>query len=188
MRKRIRKGMIGVLALVMAAGAAPSAFAVLPNDMNLRLNGSEIVGPTQYSIVATGQEVVAVGGHFFGDETFTYVQSGASGATAVCGGSISDTAVITLQTGSIGTLGQGQFNITMTFTPSSGTSGTPCDVTDYTFLCDRTLQHRAQANDLNVGEYDCVATGVTVGTTPVPVPASLEGRLRVVGGSGSPQG
>lgn len=187
MHRRIRKGMIGVLALVMATGAAPSAFAVLPNDMNLRLTGSEIVGSTQYSIVATGQEVVAVGGHFLGDETFTYVESAASGATAVCGGSIT-AGVVTVQTGSFGTLGQGQFAITMTFTPSTISSGTPCDVTDYTFLCDRTLQHRALVKDLNVGQYSCVATGVTVGATATPVPASLEMSLGVVGGSGSPQG
>jgi len=189
MHRWIRKGMIGVLALVMAAGAAPSAFAVLPNDMNLRLNGSEIVGSTQYNIVATGQEVVAVGGHFLGDETFTYVAPASSGPTLVCGGSISDTAVITLQSGSIGTLGQGQFNIAMTFTPSAPSSGTPCDVTVYTFLCDRTLQHRSLSKDFNVGQYTCVAIGVTVGApTPVSVPASLEGTLGVVGGSGSPQG
>lgn len=177
--------MIGALALAMATGAAPSAFAVLPNDMNLSLTGSEIVGSTQYTIVANGQEAVAVGGHFPGDETLTYFDSGMTTPPLACGGTIS-AGVITLQTGSIGTLGQGQFTMTMTFTPSAAISGTPCDVTDYTFLCNRTLQHRALAKDLNVGEYSCIATGVTVGGTAVP--ASLEGSLGVVGGSNSPQG
>jgi len=186
MHRWICKGMIGVLALAMAVGAGPLAAAVLlPQGMNLRLNGSEIVGSTEYSILATGQEVVGVSGHFSGDETFTYVQPGSSGATAVCAGSIS-AGVVTLQSGNFGTLGQGQFTITMTFTPSAISSNTPCDVTDYTLLCNRTLQHRGLVNDLNVGQYNCVTTGVTVNGGAVP--ASLEASLGVLGGSNSPKG
>jgi hypothetical protein len=98
----------------------------------------------------------------------------------VCGGAISAGA-IKFQGGSFGTEDQGQFTITMTFTPPPPTSNTPCQTTDYTLLCNRTLLHKNLANDLNAGQYHCVAQDVTVGGNPVG--ASLEGHLDIVSGS-----
>jgi hypothetical protein len=55
------------------------------------------------------------------------------------------------------------------------------EIQDYTLLCNRTLLHKNLANDLNAGQYHCVAQDVTVGGNPVG--ASLEGHLDIVSGS-----
>lgn len=186
MTKRIRKGMIGALALAMATGAGPFAFAKGPNpsgDMNLRLNGYEIVGAAQVSILATGQELVDSSGNIAGDETFSYIDS-SSTSTATCDGTTS--GKITPPTGTFGS-GSGQFTITLNFAATSPVSSSACQNTSYTLLCNRTLAHKGLVKFLNAGQYHCVATGVTLGSTPAPIPGSLEGHLSIVSGSNSPQ-
>jgi len=181
--------MIAAAAMVAAVGAGPLAFAksgkpTPSGNMNLRLQGYEIIGPNQVSILGIGQEIVDTGGSFRGDETFTFVDP-ASITTGVCEGSIA--GAIAFQGGSFGAGGQGQFNITMTFTPSTPASGA-CDTTVTTLLCNRTLVHKNLANDLNAGQYHCVATSVKVGGAATPVPASMDGHLDIVSGSNGPTG
>jgi hypothetical protein len=170
-------------AMAAVVGAGSAAFAgTVPapsGNMNLRLQGHEIVGTTQDSIQGIGQEIVNTAGNFAGDETFSYADP-QSTATGVCGGAISAGA-ITFQGGSFGTEGEGQFTITMTFTPTTPVSNTPCQTTDYSLLCNRTLVHKTLADDLNAGQYHCVAREVTVGGDPIG--ASLEGHLDIVSGS-----
>jgi hypothetical protein len=175
--------MMAAAAIVAVVGAAPIAFAksvpAPSGNMNLRLQGYEVVGATQFSILAIGQEIADTGGNFAGDETFTYAEP-LSTSTGVCGGAISAGAIV-FQGGSFGTEGHGQFTISMTFTPTAPASNTPCQTTDYTLLCNRTLVHKTLANDLNAGQYHCVAQEVKVGGNPVG--ASLEGHLDIVSGS-----
>jgi hypothetical protein len=172
--------MMAAAAMVAAMGAGPAAFGKPTpfGNMNLRLQGSEVVNATQSSILGIGQELADTHGNFAGDETFTYVDP-VSFSTGVCGGAISGGA-IRYQGGSFGTEGQGQFTINMTFTPTTAVSNTPCQTTDYTLLCNRTL-HKNLADDLNAGQYHCIAQDVTVGGSAVG--ASLEGHLDIVSGS-----
>jgi hypothetical protein len=179
--------MMAAAAMVAAVGAGPLAFAkngkpTPSGNMNLRLQGYEKISGEQVNILGIGQEIVDTGGSFLGDETFTYVDPASLG-TGVCDGTISAGA-IAFQGGGFGTDGQGQFNITMTFTPKGGTGGTACDTTVTTLLCNRTLVHKNLVSDLNAGQYHCVATNVTVGGTGVP--ASMEGHLDIVSGSNGP--
>lgn len=185
MSKGIRTGLLVVAAIVMGAAVGRSAFARGKDpsgNMNLRLEGYEVVAGTQVDILGIGQEIVDSAGSFLGDETFTYVNP-TSATTAVCDGSIS-AGEISFQGGSFGTDGQGQFNISMTFTPTTAVTSTACQATVTTLLCNRTLLHAKFANDLNVGQYHCVATSVTVGGSAVG--ASLHGHLDIVSGSNGP--
>lgn len=154
-------------------------------DMNLRLNGYEIVGADQVSILGIGQELVDTSGDISGDLTLSYTDSTDPTDSGTCPGTLGDSNV-TFQGGDFGTLGSGQFNITLEFTPKSPVGSTACVDTTFTLLCNRTLVHKNLAKDLNAGEYHCVATGVTSGAafpTATAVPASVEGHLDIVSGS-----
>jgi hypothetical protein len=185
MSKRILVVILAATGLVGAAGTGRFAFAKTftpSGNMNLRLQGREVLGSVEDGIFAIGQVLADTAGNFSGDETFTYVNS-ASTSTGVCGGSIT-AGTIKSEGGSFGTLCQGQFNLSFTFTPQTVVSGTPCVASAITMLCNRTLVHPILIKDLNAGQYHCVVTGVT--GTGISA-ASMDGHLDIVRGSNSPE-
>jgi len=199
MNKRIRKGMIGALALAMAAGAGPFAFAKgakgPSGNMNFRLNGYEVISSKQVSILAIGQVIANAEGQFGGTVTFTVVDP-STPAADVCTASIdSSTTPGTIKAPPADSFGtpSGLFEISMPFASITGTGGAGglCEV-DYesgdslTLMCNRTLVHKNLVNDLDAGEYHCVATGATSLKNSVPV--SAEGHLDISAGSNSPNG
>ena len=193
MNKRIRKGMIGALALAMAAGAGPFAFAKGPSgNMNMRLNGNEIIGAsspgTPVSILAIGQVISDSGGTFSGNLTMTATDTS---ETDVCTVNIPQAAgQITKPVGGFSSA-DGLFTITLTGVSVSKVSGGSTFCTDnnganITLSCNRTLVHKNLVNDLDAGQYHCVLTGLSGGIDLLG--ASMEGHLDIVSGSNSPQG
>lgn len=184
MTKRSFVGILAAAVIVMAVGASRFASATITpsGNMNLRLQGHEIIAANEVSMFAIGQEIVDTTGSFSGDLTFTYVDT-ASTSTGVCGGSITGGA-ISAQGGSFGTLGSGQFTIAMTFTPQTTVASTACVTTAFTLLCNRTLAHPKLTDDLNAGQYHCVVTDAA--GTGISA-ASLDGHLDLVRGSNAPQ-
>jgi hypothetical protein len=142
-----------------------------------------LVGSGQVSIRAIGQEIADRQGNFNGDETFTYVdEAAAPTSTAVCAGNITGGTIVP-QGGGFGTIGEGEFVLTMPFTPATAVPGTVCVATTITMLCNRTLVHKSLVDDLDAGAYHCVVTGAS-GTGVGG--ASMDGQLDSVAGSNSP--
>lgn len=189
MNKRIRKGIVGALALAMATGAGPFAFAKgAPSlgNMNMRLNGNEVIGGDQVSVLAIGQVISDSGGLFSGSLTMT--ASDAS-ETDVCAVSIpSGDGQITAPTGSFSS-STGLFTITMkdlSASPTTGPDSTFCAANngaEITLSCNRTLAHKNLVSDLDAGQYHCVVTGITGGSV---TGQSMEGHLDIVSGSNAP--
>jgi hypothetical protein len=188
MNKRIRIGVIGAAALAMASGAGPFAFAKGPSgNMNLRLNGSEVISGSVVSVLAIGQVISDQNGVFSGSVNMTASDVTETDLCAVAiptgGGQITKPA------GSFSSP-TGQFTITMTgltATPITGPKSTFCaanDLETITLTCNRTLVHKNLVSDLNAGQYHCVVTGITGGTV---TGESMEGHLDIVSGSNSPQ-
>jgi hypothetical protein len=184
MNKRIRMGVIGAAALALATGAGPFAFAKggPSGNMNLRLNGSEIISAAQVNTLLIGQVIAGTHGDFEGSATFTAANAS---ETDVCAASISS-GQITAPTGGFGSA-TGLFTIDLSLTGVSTVSGTGnfCTANSnsaLTLTCTRTLVHKNLVNDLNAGQYHCVVTAIT-GVTG----ASMEGHLDIVSGSNSPQ-
>ena len=74
MTKASVAGMMAGAAIMAAVGARSIAFAkgkTPSGDMNLRLQGYEVLSATQSSVLAIGQEIVDANGNFGGDETST---------------------------------------------------------------------------------------------------------------------
>jgi hypothetical protein len=187
MNKRIRIGVIGAAAFAMASGAGPFAFAKGPSgDMNLRLNGNEIIGAsapgTPVSILAIGQVIVSpTTGAFAGSATITAVDAS---ETDVCAMTISGGS-ITAPKGGFSSA-DGLFTISLPLaTTSTGTFCGDNNTAAITLSCTRTLIHKNLVNDLDAGQYHCVVTGITGGTDLLG--ASAEGHLDIVSGSNSPQ-
>jgi len=191
MRKGIRNGVIGALALAMATGAGPFAFAKGPSgNMNMRLNGNEVIGTgvpgTPVSILAIGQVISDTGGTFSGNLTMTAVDAA---ETDVCAVNIpSGGGQITKPVGGFSSA-TGLFTITLTGVTVTNVSGGSTFCTDnngatITLSCNRTLVHKNLVNDLDAGQYHCVLTGIA-GTDILG--ASMEGHLDIVSGSNSPQ-
>jgi hypothetical protein len=172
--------------LIVAAGLSATATAKTPapsGNLNLRVQGYELVGSGQVSIQAIGQEISDSQGNFNGDETFTYVDAAAGPtSTAVCAGAITG-GTIKAQGGSFGTSGEGQFVITLPFTPSTAVPGTACIASTTTMLCNRTLVHKDLIGDLDAGAYHCIVIGVS--GTGIGA-AAMDGHLDSVAGSNSP--
>ncbi|HVN90645.1 MAG TPA: hypothetical protein VMT61_12590 [Candidatus Binataceae bacterium] len=176
----------GVLILVAAMGQLAQAKDKVPipsGNLNLRIQGYAMVGSDQVSIRAIGQEIADTQGNFNGDETFTYVDASASPtSTAACSGTVTGGTIVA-QAGSFGTPGEGEFVITVPFSPTTPVTGTACVAQTTTMQCERTLAHKPLVNDLNAGAYHCIVTGISglgIGA------ASMEGHLDSVAGSNSP--
>ena len=173
-------------AVILVAGAGQFAIAKSSGpsgNLNLRVQGYELIGSSKVSIRAIGQQIADKQGNFNGDETFTYVdEAAAPTSTAVCVGNIAG-GTIAAQGGSFGTVGEGEFVITMPFTPATAFPGTACVAVTTTMLCNRTLVHKNLIDDLDAGAYHCVVTGVA-GTGIGG--ASMDGQLDSVAGSNSP--
>jgi hypothetical protein len=173
-------------ALILAAsvGQFASAKTTGPSgNLNLRMEGYVLVGSSEVSIRAIGQEISDTAGNFNGDETFTYVAAdSAPTTTTICAGNVTG-GTIKAQGGSFGTLDEGQFVITLPFTPSTAVPGTACVASTATMLCNRTLEHKTLLSALEAGAYHCIVTGVSgsgIGG------ASMQGHLDSVAGSNSP--
>ncbi len=187
MNRRIRIGVIGAAALAMASGAGPFAFAKGPSgNMNLRLNGNQVISGSVVSVLAIGQVIADQAGVFSGSVTMT---ASDSTETDVCAVAIpSGDGQITKPAGSFSS-STGQFTITMAslaVTPIS-VSSTFCSANNsesITLTCNRTLVHKNLVNDLDAGQYHCVVTGITGGSV---AGESMEGHLDIVSGSNSPQ-
>src|SRR5579859_5658839 len=117
MKKRNMWGVIGG-ALILVAGAGQFALAKSSGpsgNLNLREQGYELIGSSKVSIRTIGQAIADKQGNFNGDATFTYVdEAAAPGSTAVCAGNITG-GTIQSQGGGFGTLGEGEFVITLPF-------------------------------------------------------------------------
>jgi len=188
MNERNWWGVIGGVLILLAAmsqlAQAKDALPPIPSgNLNLRIQGYEVVGSDQVNIRVIGQEIADSEGNFNGDETFTYVDGSADPtSTAVCNGSVTG-GTITAQGGSFGTSGEGEFVITVPFTPATPVSGTACVEQTTTMQCERTLAHPLLVGDLDAGQYHCIVTSVS-GTGIGG--ASMDGHLDSVAGSNSP--
>jgi hypothetical protein len=192
MNKRIHKGMIGALALAMATSVGPFAFAKGPSgNMNLRLNGYEVIGGVQVSTLLIGQMIVGTNGDFAGSATLTATDAAAVPPTDVCAMTISG-GIITPPVGGFGSP-DGLFTISVPMTTSSGgafcsdnNNSTPATPVTLALSCTRTLVHKNLVKDLNAGQYHCVVTGISNASSITG--QSMEGHLDIVSGSNSPNG
>jgi hypothetical protein len=191
LKRRIVMVTATAMMLAVARGAARFAAAAdLPvpsGNLNLRLNGYEVVTPesstsTRLSIDAIGQVIADTKGNLSGAETFNAVDA-TGPAAQLCNGTVSGT--ITPPAGSFGS-GDGEFAISLSFTPSS--AGAYCIPATTTMQCNRSLLHKLLVNDLNAGEYHCIVTGMTAGTgaTSTINAASMDGHLDSARGSNAP--
>ncbi len=177
--------------LALIGGATSSAFAAATpsGNMNLRLGGYAVITPSsgssaQVDIDGIGQVVADATGAFSGALTYTAV-SATLASEDVCTGTVAGT--ITAPSGAFAS-GSGEFTIGLTYTPSSSSTGTDCIPSTATLLCNRALAHVNLVDDLDAGEYQCVATSVTAGTgaTAAVNAASLKGSLDVSRGANAP--
>jgi len=181
------------IGLALMAGAASRAFAAPSGNLNLRTDGFELVTPNSGSpahvdIDGIGQLIADTNGNFTGAETYTAVNPALPPGAAseeVCSGTIAGT--ITAPSGGFAS-GDGQFTISLNYTPSSGSTGTYCIPSTTAMLCNRSLFHTADVNDLDAGRYHCVATGVTAsaGAAATVNGASLRGYIDSVRGANAP--
>ena len=138
------------IGLALMAGAASRAFAAHgappppSGSMNLRIGGYEVITPTsgspaQVDIDGIGQVIANTAGDFTGALTYTAV-SPALASEDVCTGTVAGT--ITTPSGAFAS-GDGQFTISLTYTPLSSSTGTNCIPSTATLLCTRALSHVA---------------------------------------------
>jgi hypothetical protein len=178
------------LGLALLAGSTSRSFAAsAPNNMNLRLSGYAVLTPTagtpaQADIEGLGQLTATTTGVLAGALTYSAV-SAAAATEDVCNGTVAGT--ITPPSGAFAS-GNGEFTITLNFTPSTSSTGTDCISSTATLLCNRTLAHPTLASNLGAGDYRCIATNVTAGTgaTATVNAASLHADLNVSRGSNAP--
>ena len=194
MKKLVRRSglVVAGLGLALMGGATSRTFAAAATpsgNMNLRLGGYAVITPTsgspaQVDIDGIGQVIADSTGGFSGALTYTAV-SATLATEDVCTGTVAGT--ITAPSGAFAS-GSGEFTIGLTFTPSSSSTGTDCIPSTATLLCNRALAHMSLVDDLDAGEYQCVATGVTAGTgaTATVNAASLKGSLDVSRGANAP--
>jgi hypothetical protein len=190
MSKRGVVGMLTAAAMVAAVGAGPIAFAkskppTPSGDMNLRFQGFELAGAAgtqQVSIDGIGQLSVNGSGDITtGSETFTAVNP-LTPESDVCTGSV--TGTITAPTGAFAS-GTGEFAISLSYTPGTGL-GSLCIATTTDLTCNRTLAHKNLTDDLDVGQYHCVVTGVTA-LPSTTIGASMDAHIDIVSGNNAPQ-
>jgi hypothetical protein len=186
-----RIGMVAATAMVLAVGMGAGRFAAaagLPvpsGNLNLRLNGYEVVTsessttPARLNIDAIGQVIADTKGNLSGAETFNAVDPTVP-AEEVCKGTVSGT--ITPPTGGFGS-GDGEFSLSLSFAPTS--TGAYCIPATTTMQCNRSLLHKVLVDDLDAGQYHCIVTGMTVGTgaTSTIDAASMDGHLDSARGS-----
>lgn len=191
MNKRIRMGVIGAAALALATGAGPFAFAKggPSGNMNLRLNGYEVI-TSQVSVLAIGQVISDSGGTFSGNLTMTATDP-TTNETDVCAVNIPSAGGQITKPGGGFSSTSGLFTIAMTdvaVSPVTGSTSTFCGDNNgatITLSCNRTLVHKNLVNDLDAGQYHCVVTGIS-GAAAI-TGQSMEGHLDISAGSNSPQ-
>ncbi len=187
---RIMAGTAIVVAMGMGLGqfAAAADLPVPSGNLNLRLNGYELVTPessttpVRLSIDAIGQVIADAKGNLSGAETFNAVDPTVP-AGEVCNGTVNGT--ITPPSGSFGS-GAGEFAVSLSFAPTS--TGAYCIPATTTLQCNRSLLHKLLVDDLDAGQYHCIVTGMTAGTgaTSTIDAASMDGHLDSARGSNAP--
>ncbi|MGH7836896.1 MAG: hypothetical protein ACREQC_03625 [Candidatus Binataceae bacterium] len=193
---RIRSAIVVAAAgaMLMGVGAPSRAFAGTPSgNLNLRMEGYELVTPSSGSphrvdIDAIGQLIADTSGTFTGAETYTAINPAVppgSEPEDVCAGTIA--GAIGAPAGGFAS-GTGEFTLTSTYTPSSGSSGASCFPSTVTLLCNRTLINKKNTNDLNAGQYHCLATNVAAGAgaSATVNGASIRGNVASVSGNNAP--
>jgi hypothetical protein len=152
------------------------------------MEGFEVVTPASGSafrvnVDAIGQVIADTAGSFTGAETFTAVNPSlppGSEPEDVCSGTVAGT--ITAPTGGFGS-GAGEFTLNSSYTPSSSSTGVSCFPSTVTLLCNRTLRNTSKVNDLDAGQYHCLATGLAAasGASVTVNGASIAGHLAASG-------
>jgi hypothetical protein len=155
-----------VVLMAMGAGLAIAKKAPAPSgNLNLRINGTELLtpgvsSPVRLVIDGIGQVIGDSTGTLSGAETYTALVTSSNSvepAEQICNGTVSGS--ITPPAGDFAS-GTGEFTASLTFTPVAD-SGSYCIPATTTFECSRALFHEELVNDLDAGEYACVATGST---------------------------
>jgi len=192
MKRGHRNGLLAAgIGFALIAGATSQGFAAATpsGNMNLSLDGYAVITPTSGTaetadIKGIGQVTADTTGAFSGALTYTAV-SAALGTEDVCAGTVAGT--ITPPTGGFAS-GDGNFTLGLSYTPSSSATGTDCIPSSATMLCTRTLAHPTLANDLDAGQYHCIATSVTAGTGASAMinAASLHSDLNISRGANAP--
>lgn len=185
--------MAGTAMMIVISMSAPrfAAAAELPvpsGNLNLRLDGYEVVTPegsttpARLSIDAIGQVIADTHGNLSGAETFNAVDA-TMPAAEVCNGTVSGT--ITPPTGGFGS-GDGEFAISLSFAPTN--TNAYCIPATTTMQCNRSLLHKLLVDDLDAGQYHCIVTGMIAGTgaTSTINAASMDGHLDSARGSNAP--
>jgi hypothetical protein len=175
-----------VLTLVGAKIAFARTTTAEPSgNLNVRIDGFEVFTPSggspgQYTINGLGQVVGDATGTLTG--TLNYTQVSADLAVEdVCSDTVAGT--ITAPGGSFGLSG-GNFTIVLDIT---GPSSTPaCGSATIDLVCNRTLAHHNLVDDLDAGNYHCIATSVTPSGGASTIPASLTVRIGSVDGANAP--
>jgi len=194
----VKKGTIAiamgaVMILAIGTGRAIATKAVPSGNLNLRVTGSELLTPggdssaVRLAIDGIGQVIGDSTGTLSGAETYTALVTNSSTvepAEQVCQGTISGS--ITPPAGDFAST-TGEFTASLTFTPVAD-SASYCIPATTTLVCSRALFHEALVNELDAGEYTCVATGATAagGAETTVDGVSLTVNITSVRGGNSP--
>jgi hypothetical protein len=177
------------LAAVMASAGIASAANKMPSgNLNLQVTGYEVLTPSggvagQYTVNGLGQVIGDMGGSLSGGLTYTLVDVHLA-TEEVCNDTV--TGTITPPVGGFAS-SDGSFTASLALVAGSGATA-DCEGATVSLLCNRTLLHQLDVNDLDAGIYHCIATSVTPssgGTTLVDA-SSLDVTIDSVKGANAP--
>jgi hypothetical protein len=177
------------LAVAMAsAGIASAANKTPSGNLNLQVTGYEVLTPSagiagQYTVNGIGQVIGDTGGSLSGGLTYTLVDVHLA-TEEVCNDTV--TGTITPPAGGFAS-SDGSFTASLALVPGSGATA-DCEGATVSLLCNRTLLHQLDVNDLDAGIYRCITTSITPangGTTLIDA-ASLDVTIDSVKGANAP--